>query len=273
MSRLRFSTSAIDFELLDTWPQGIVDLLSNSIDVLAGYERRARQINRLIHHGAVEERWKSHKNVLETDRRDIKELLDVILSSCDLMGYHCTRLLPYEREEIIQSGLSRPSHEFFTNRIRKAHACGYLSEESSDRLLSVNQIDDPFRKGIWFVNLRSVLTEQEAVGRLFGSWGGEAIYNFHEPEPDTGPLLRSLGEPQVVVAQLPIKDVGLFGELSERFIRFFLAAKRRCIANSYGFESQILVDLGSRQIIDVVPMHDARFEVLTGSTRWTTKLQ
>ena len=163
MGKIRFSTSAIDFELLDTWPAAIHELFSNSIDVLAGYEKRTRQIDRLIHHGAVEERWRSHENVFKRDRKDIQEQVDVILSSCDLMEYHCTRLLPYEREEIIQSGLSRPSREFFTNRIRKAHAYRYLSEQSADRLLSVNQIDDPFRKDIWFVNLRSVLTEQDSV--------------------------------------------------------------------------------------------------------------
>jgi len=112
MGKIRFSTSAIDFELLDTWPVAIHELFSNSTDVLAGYEKRTRQIDRLIHHGAVEERWKRHENVFEKDRKDIQEKVDVILSSCDLMGYHCTRLFPYEREEIIQSGLSRPSREF-----------------------------------------------------------------------------------------------------------------------------------------------------------------
>jgi hypothetical protein len=63
----------------------------------------------------------------------------------------------------------------------------------------------------------------EAVKRLFRRWGGEAIYVGHEPECDKeiGTVLRSIGEPSIVVAALPMYEMHLFGTVGERFTTLF----------------------------------------------------
>ncbi len=52
--------------------------------------------------------------------------------------------------------------------------------------------------------MRSVLRSEGAVGRLFRSWGGEALYNSHEDDLETGPLLRRIGTPCIWIVVLPI---------------------------------------------------------------------
>ena len=48
--------------------------------------------------------------------------------------------------------------------------------------------------------------EAQGIRRFFQSWGGEALYNQHESDPETGTVLRQIGLPCIVEAIVPIKD-------------------------------------------------------------------
>ena len=167
--------SSIDFEDIATWPAGLKAALDKDVTC-----------------------------------RGLEEA-DGILSQAKLLGFHCTRLLPYEAAEIMTVGLRQPSPIFLEQRINKARDAGYLTADICARLLASNQASDANRVGeIRFVTKKSLLRVENQVRRFFESWGGEALYNSHEDDPITGPQLRSIGMPHIVMANLPLTKVSQF---------------------------------------------------------------
>lgn len=127
------------------------------------------------------------------------ELKSLLQSHC-LTGYHCTRQTAFEINEVRTHGLLPSSPELLSQRIRRLNIPFSIQE----RLCNENDASEENRKGmIWFCLFPPV---QQAVGvqRFFRSWGGEALYNSHESDPEIGPRLRQIGIPCVVEMKIPI---------------------------------------------------------------------
>ena len=138
------------------------------------------------------------------------------------------------------------------------------------RLLNEHQADDRYRQGdLWFVNMKSVLKLESAVGRLFRSWGGEALYNSHEDDPETGPLLRQIGTPCVWIVSLPITRIKPpFDNVGERFVWGYLVRCRVATGHGADIESFLAEPLPPGAIVDVVRYENSGFEALTGCSTW-----
>ncbi len=180
-------TSPIDFEDTSTWPAGIKAALDKGTPAGLG------DANQILAHERI-------------------------------LAFHCTRLLPFEAAEIPATGLYPPSPTFLERRINRARDAGYLSAYICARLLAKNQAMDANRVGvIRFVTMKALLKEQSQVHRFFESWGGEALYFSHEKDPITGPKLKSIGEPYIVAAFLPLNKLeefkyGLAGDFANKLL-------------------------------------------------------
>ena len=191
---------------------------------------------------------------------------DEILSRETLLGFHCTRLLPYEAAEILETGLCPPSPEFLEKRINRAREAVYLPANICTRLLVGNQAADANRVGkICFVNMRSCLREESSVRRFFESWGGEVLYNSHEEDPITGPALKRLGEPYIVKVSVP---VNMLEEFRYGLARYFA---NKLLNDSTGGEAGrpelpetcVAGSVPAEWVVELVSFRDAAFESLT----------
>jgi hypothetical protein len=173
-----------------SWPKEVQSFLRTNAPFYREWFRK-RKIGELTH-------WQS---VALAERHDAlhTELQKILQPHC-LTGYHCTRLTEVEIEEVRAKGLLPSSPAMLTQRIRRLP----IPTSIQDRLCSENQAADGNRKGmIWFCLFPPIL-DDFGVKRFFQSWGGEALYNSHERDPETGPVLRQIGIPCVVEIKVPV---------------------------------------------------------------------
>ncbi|HET9177392.1 MAG TPA: hypothetical protein VFQ24_03455 [Terriglobia bacterium] len=250
----------VDIEDPLTWPGALCNVLTNSKDVLSDYEARMREVDRI-----PGERFRFPKSEIADGRRKVVERANVFVAAARILGFHCTRLLPYEAESVRQEGLKLSSPEFLRDRIERAVKEDHLPRALADALLEKNQADDPNRLGmVGFVNARSLLKNVSCVHRFFESWGGEGLYNSHEDDHITGPVLKQIGEPHVVVAALPAKALHTGSELGEYFINAFLRSIGLRTKGYAEFESYVTKPVSKEQILAVIGSSDWRFTLLTG---------
>lgn len=249
----------VDVEDPLTWPESLRELLAHAGDMLCRFEERQAEIDNASGPGFAQ------TNEFANERRDVVWKGEHILAKESILGFHCTRLLPYEAKCVRARGLRLPSPEFLSERIGRAVNAGYLAPEIAERLLRENQAADPSRRGsIGFGNARSMLRQDYLVRRFFDMWGGEALYNSHEHDPITGPVLRSLGQPYIVAAALPAEALCTPRSLAEYFISAFLQSVGVRTRNGAVFESTVKEDVPPRWLLMAISCRDHRFSLLTG---------
>lgn len=258
---------AIDFESFDTWPHWVVEVLKRHEDLLIAYELRERDHSQVRKSAPF-----PHLLFLENDyaakRNRVLEVLCENLQQESLIGYHCTRLLPHEAQDIKESGLKPLSPQLVTSRIEGGLACGDLESDIAEKLLAVNEVLSPYRRDIWFVNLRSILCDEGDVIRFFRSWGGEVIYNSHEGQLDTGPAIRRIGTPYIVIAEISVPRLKLCCNLGEKFANAFLQNLGVETQNGADFESHVCEPVQG----ELIPFSDPQFELLTSCSKWRERI-
>lgn len=251
----------VDIEDPLTWPEALCKLLTNSKAVLSGYEASMREAE-----GEPGGRFRSRANEIAGRRREVVEKANRIVAVTRILGFHCTRLLPYEVESVWQEGLKLSSREFLRDRIERAVKENHLRRALAKAFLEKNQADNPNRRGsVGFVNARSLLKKASRVHRFFEFWGGESLYNSHEDDHITGPVLKRIGEPHVVVAALPATVLHTGPELGEPFINAFLRSVGLRTRGYAEFESHVTQPVSKEQILAVIGSSDWRFTLLTGN--------
>lgn len=251
--------NVVDVEDSLTWPESLCNLLAGSKDLLCRFEKKQVEIS-----NAPGARF-TRTNEFADERSDVVRKGELILAAEKILGFHCTRLLPYEAKCIRARGLRLPSPDFLNERIGRAVNAGYLAPEIADRLLRKNQAADPSRLGsIGFGNAQSMLRHGYLVHRFFDSWGGEALYNSHEDDPTTGPALRSLGQAYIVAAALPAEALCVPRSPAEYFISAFLQSIGIKGCNDAAFESTVKGNVPPAWLLEVIGCGDPRFSVLTG---------
>jgi hypothetical protein len=198
---------------------------------------------------------------------------DEILAQERLLGFHCTRLLPYEAAEVLETGLCPHSPRFIAKRINRAREAGYLAADICARLLAKNEAREVGRVGkICFFNMRSLLRKESEVHRFFESWGGEVLYNSHEKDRITGPTLMCLGEPYIVTASLPANKLEGSGYNLARYFanKLLNGASRGQGCQMELYHSYVQCPVPSEWVIKLVSFGDPAFESLTHchAKRW-----
>jgi len=176
--------------------------------------------------------------------------------------------------QIKASGLRPLDTALVRDRIAQAVAEGELIQDIAELLLDSHQAEDNGRLGMThFFNCRSILVDEGDVGRLFRSWGGEALYNSHESRDDTGPVLRGIGMPAIVVTAIPIPRLRTTtADTGERFVWRFLADRQVPIDQAPDIETCATEPVPAEMILEIITFADCRFEQLTGCSTWRNRL-
>jgi len=141
-----------------------------------------------------------------------------------IVGWHCTRLTNREIARIGAEGMQLPDAAMLLRRIDAAADEGFLLGSVAERFKAKNQAHEPNRVGmIWFCFFPPRLAGESGIGDLLRFWGGEALYNSHDRHPETSAVLRSVGTPSIVEAEVPIaflRPHGLAFKVVRRYLIF-----------------------------------------------------
>jgi hypothetical protein len=252
-----------------TWPSRLIDLFSRNLPMLAAYEKERAAWDKRCEEDIMARLMPSSPNPHRLNRDEVLAECDAIVRDAELVGYHCTRLHDGEIGRVQREGLRPLSPGLFEERLADSVARGLLTADTAVRLRARNQVADSNRIGmVWFIFTENLLRQEWGVGRFFRSWGGEALYNLHEDDPETGAALAAIGKPCVVEAAVPAVEIETYDLVGERVLRAFL--ERRKIRTGHGSDMQghTKVALSGDQVLRVIRSDDPEFERLTKCSRW-----
>ena len=194
--------------------------------------------------------------------------LDDILQQYEVIGWHCTRLTDEEMAVINSSGLQIPDAAMLNRRIEAILKAGYITEIVATRLKSKNQANEESRAGqIWFY-LFPPRVDGELGTDCLRLWGGEALYNSHDRDPLTGAVLRAIGAPCLIEADVPIASFGPLSGAPFNLVRSFLISGGRQTKRPAHLAERITDPLAEKNIRRIIRYPDPDFLKLTGCDKW-----
>jgi hypothetical protein len=243
-----------------TWPVEVLDYLEQHEDLFRGWELR-RAGNAIA-------------SVSGAEYDDAIRGLRVVLGNHTLHGYHCARLTDAEMNQITSSGMGLPNGTTLHQRIQTILNSGLIEPHIADRLRRENQADESNRVGrIWFCFFPPHIAGQRAIERLLRSWGGEALYNTHEDDPVTGPVLKSIGKPCLVEADVPIASLEIHSSLDDKVARQFLINRGLETGEPVNHEDRAKWPISATHIRRIIQFPEDDFITLTKCNTWKPSLK
>ena len=191
------------------------------------------------------------------------------LQAYEILGWHCTRLTDAEVDEILHSGMQLPNAAMLARRIDALEGTDLIAPDVARRLMSENQAAEEYRAGmVWFCFFPPGNVDEDRIGRFFHHWGGEALYVCHEDDPVTSPVLRRIGTPCLVEADVPIASLRMHGNLDTIVYRRFLISRGYCIKESTNYDDHIVHPLPAGNVRRVISFPDPDFYSLTSCSEW-----
>jgi len=230
-----------------TWPAAVLKFLDNKHDLFLNFELE-------------------NNNRVSRPEYDqvLKRLRDVLSTDYELLGYHCTRLIDSEIQDIDANGLPLPNKELLHKRIDSIKQEGLIDPQCSEHLKYKNQADEPYREGrIWFCFYPPYRAGQDGIERLFRSWGGEVLYNSHEKDPVYGPILKRIGTPCIIEAYVPIISLPRYDGLEDKVVRRYLVNRGLKTVEELDHESRAEQPIPSKNISRIIKFPDSDFIKLT----------
>lgn len=241
---------------LSTWPSDVLSHLDKNHSLYLGWESGINRPSASAYDAAIYELKGFLRN-----------------SGCTMRGYHCTRLTEAEIQTILSSGMSLPNLTMLHKRITDVVAAGMLEAAVAQRLLNHNQANDANRTGtIWFCFFPPHIAGQWGIERFFRSWGGEALYNSHEYDPITGPVLARIGIPCIIEALVPIENFPRYSWLETKLVLRFLVSRGFETEEDLSHEDRTEAPIQAENIIRVIRFPEADFISLTGCSKWKSPL-
>lgn len=238
-----------------TWPTRVSDFLDANLSSFEGWECTCCKASSV-----------SKYDSLVVDFRKM-------LREYSLVGYHCTRLTSEEIEEIRTNGMLLQNAGSLSARIERLQQNHLLSRENAERLRARNQADASNRRNmLWFCFFEPFLAGEHGIARLFRSWGGEALYNSHEKDAVTGRVLRSIGKPCIVKANVPISSLQKSFLPDGAMVRVLLedlGHKLRIPVRHEGFSIQ---NIPAKEILEVFEYPSKEFTELSQCDTWSQKI-
>ena len=249
----------------------MISILNASEELFGRYERERCHIDELceIQRKSDPPRFGYFVNRSGSARNRIVCGVREFLKKHDTVGYHCTRLTAAEICQIRANGMVTLSPDHLVARVRSRIEAGEIPEALGRRLIDDHGAGIDARRGkLWFVAGKSSLKDESGLYRLFRHWGGEGVYVGHERDPELGPLLRTIGEPCIVAAALPLSRLTVNGDLGEHFYAAYMRTRGVRTEHAPEFEGYLGEPLSPHRIVDVIRYGDPRFEELTGASSW-----
>lgn len=186
-----------------------------------------------------------------------------------ITGWHCTRITDVEIAQIVRSGMQLPDGAMLRRRIDALVASGQLPADVGDRLAAHNQADESNRAGrLWFCFFPPRQAGEHGIGRFFRHWGGEALYNSHEGDPVTSPILRAIGTPCLIEADVPVASLAPGAGLAMKLVRIYLICRGYKTDEPVEHEDRGVQPIAADCVRRVIRYPDRDFIELTGCATW-----
>ena len=240
----------IDLDLPTTWPGALCAFLENHHELFL--------------------RWETKQGGVSAQMFD-KAIVDLssVLLRYEIIGWHCTRLREMEINEISHNGMQLPNAAMLARRIDAVVEANGLAPDVARLLKSRNQADEDNRAGmVWFCFYPPRRAGEGGIGRFFRHWGGEALYNLHEPDSVSSPAISCIGTPCLVEANVPIASLAKHSGPELNIVRRFLVSRGQPAQGSTDYNGRIVQRLPAANIRRIVRFPDPDFLELTGCSEW-----
>jgi hypothetical protein len=240
----------IDLETPESWPDDLRVYLDRHHDLFLDWEIGPSQFTAAEYDPAVYG-------------------LEAILRQYALVGWHCTRLTEDEIGSIRSGGMQLPDVAMLHRRVDAVVEAGLLPANLAARLKAEHQADDPWRAGrVWFCFFPPRLAGETGIERFFRHWGGEALYNSHEDDAETGAAISTIGLPYIIEALVPIASLRRHSWLPTKVARRYLISRGHRTVEPVDHEDAITCSLPAANIRRVIPFPSSGFIALTGCDGW-----
>jgi hypothetical protein len=211
------------------------------------------------------------KNAADFDRA--MATLGNALRLYSIRGWHCTRLTDDEAAHVKVSGLAPLSVDLIERRIAAQVQRGVLPAVVGDALRAAHQGHASNRAGmVWFCFFPPREAGEGGIHRLLRHWGGEAMYWAHESDATVASVLRGLGTPCIVEADVPVAWLSDMFTTAMSVVRRDLIHHGEPVAEPVRFEAHATCAIPADCVRAVHRFPDARFVVLSGCDGWRTPL-
>lgn len=264
----------VEIEDYHSWPQDFRQTVSQNEHLVLSYHQERKRLDALCENDVIL-RCRRPANVYEADYKQLMTDLDGILSTNSIIGYHCTRLTPFEMTAVKDDGIRTLCTSLIKERIQQAFKDKWLTQPEYDRLQMSPTIQDNLgnknghRTGkIWLCPNRSTLRNSGAVHRFFRSWGGEAIFKGQADQMIIH-AVNKIGLPCIVKCHMAFPDIESFHTShAERFVSRFVSGSIEYPCPSPVFDMSIGRDLKADQVLDLIDISNPAFAKLTDYETW-----
>lgn len=231
MENLSNSANIVDIDDQATWPEEVVAFIKEKSESINLNENPSMSIG--------------------------DETLLPLLNTSYLLLYHATRLLPHEKEDILENGLQILTGELVAKKIREAVSYGYLTARVGEELLCGSTLrispEEKRANRICFVVGKSPIEKEDPnLSDLFDIWGGESI-NYTDAGLKHMSLLKRIGEPVVVKTLLPSTTRSPIPTAPELTVSFIKAFKGEDSSGELHLENE---SIPSKYILDILRPED-----------------
>lgn len=196
-----------------------------------------------------------------------------VLQSYRVRGWHCTRLTREEMDGVRDAGLRVLSHALVECKVNALVNAQTIGSSRRDQLLRASQAHDSSRAGmIWFCFFEPRDAGESRISRLLSHWGGEALYWAFEDDVEIGPVLRQIGIPAVVEADVPVADLKSARKVATSIVRSYLKSQGEKVVEPIAAEHYAVRDLSSDCIKRIYEFPSVEFARITGCNSWRTVL-
>lgn len=244
------SRTLLDLDRPSSWPAALTTYLDEHHDVFRAWETKTGQASARLFDAAIYG-------------------LRHVLRAYEIRGWHCTRLTDAEADEVVRHGIHLPNVERLTCRIEVLAKTGLIEPQIALRLKSKNSADEENRVGkVWFCFFPPGKAGEREIGPFFRHWGGEALYRCHEDNPVISPILRRIGTPRLIEADVPIAWLGKSPDCSI-YRRYLVSCGHR--SNEPGdFQAYSEHPLPAENVRRIISYPDRDFYSLTSCSEWRT---
>ena len=251
----------IILDKIDSWPEEVLGHIKNNESSLRGFFEEEHRINNLANENILA-KYNRPYNIHHNKWTNTIFKIEKILKNYSIVGIHCTKILETEIHDIQQHGLKPLSKEFANQRIEKIYKEGLISNELRNELLNKEELDSDNRKGsISVFHCLSTLKDESGLNKLFGFWGGEAIYSYVKNSEE----LRKIGIPCIVLTSIRITEFNIYPELSKRMLSYYFDN------NLYPHDTDSFIKK-ELKVLRIIKRDEKIFEDLTHIQTWEDEI-
>jgi len=239
---LKYTNNHIVLDLVETWPQNLVNLMYSNKEVISLYLKEEERVE-FLGRVDIEIRRSPPENPYKRPYFEILHHIDTMIINHTFIGIHGSRLIQEEINNIITEGLKPLSQDLVYQKLLMLRGKKLLDEDAVNLIFSKSQYTCINRVGSVSMNhCSSRLKEGSGFCKLFYSWGGEAIYQAQNAEIKQ--ILHNIGTPCISICVVNAVEMK---EVSEKIAKIWYL-----LQNGYSLSSNCDIDNRIKRKVDVL---------------------